>query len=246
MSTVPSQGSFPPIRSRAYWRAATRSFANLQMLVFAAMIVALRVAVKLFRVPLAAGLSLSFDCYVNALGSVVYGPLMSLVVGAVSDTIGCIIAPNGPYFPPFMLVEMTSSFLFALFFWKKELTLPRIVAAKFTVNLLCNVIMTSLFMKWSYLVFYGVEKAQGYAIINLVRTVKSLVMFPVEATLIALVLRAAAPALHSFGLLVGEPPRLRQRDAFVIVGFFLLSVALVLFYIFFLKDFVSAHNWKLF
>lgn len=98
------------IRSRSYWAEAARSFRNTRMLVFAALIVALRVAVKFLRVPLAAGLELSLDAYVNSLGSLVYGPLMGLAVGAVSDTVGCILAPTGAYFLPFILVEMTSSF----------------------------------------------------------------------------------------------------------------------------------------
>ncbi len=231
------------IRSAAYWKSAARSFRSTPMLVLAALTVALRVAVKFFRIPLAAGLFLSFDCYVNALGSLVYGPLMGLAVGAVSDTLGCILAPSGPYFLPFILVEMSSSFLFGLFFWQRELSLPRILTAKFTVNTVCNIVLTSLFVKWSYRVFYGVEKAQGYALINGARIVKSLVLFPVEAVLIALVFRAAIPVLRSQNLLRGTPPlRPTRRDLLLAAVLFLLSVGLVLLYIFFLKDFIAAHN----
>lgn len=229
--------------SGTYWRSAARSFRSTQMLVYAALIVALRVAVKFLRVPLAAGLFLSFDCYINALGSLVYGPLMGLVVGAISDTLGCLLAPTGPYFFPFILAEMSSSFLFGLFFWQRELSLPRILAAKFTVNTVCNIVLTSLFVKWSYLVFYGAEKAQGYALINGARIVKSLVLFPVESVLIALVFRAAIPVLRSQKLLAGASPlHPTRRDYRLAAVFFLLSVGLVLLYVFFLKNFIAAHN----
>lgn len=239
--------SAPSIRSAAYWKDAARSFGNTHMLVFAALIVALRVAVKMARIPLAAGLSVSLDCYVNSLGSLVYGPLMGLAVGAVSDTIGCILAPSGPYFFPFVLVEMSSSFLFGLFFWQRELSLPRILTAKFTVNAVCNIFLTSLFVKWSYLVFYGAEKAQGYALINAARIVKNLVLFPVEAVLIAVVIRAAMPALRALGLLRGfDPLRPTRRDYWLAALLFLLSVGLVLLYVFVLKDFLAAHNLKWF
>ncbi len=233
------------IGSAAYWKNAARSFRSTHMLVYAALIVALRVAVKFLRVPLAAGLFLSFDCYVNALGSLVYGPLMGLAVGAVSDTLGCLLAPSGPYFFPFILVEMSSSFLFGLFFWRRELSLPRILAAKFTVNVVCNIVLTSLFVKWSYLVFYGVEKAQGYALINGARMVKSLVLFPVESVLIALIFRAAIPVLRSQKLLEGAVPlHPARRDYWLAAVFFLLSVGLVLLYVLFLKDFIASHNIK--
>lgn len=237
--------STPSIRQAAYWKEAARSFGNTHMLVFAALIVALRVAVKMARIPLAAGLSVSLDCYVNSLGSLVYGPLMGLAVGAVSDTLGCILFPSGPYFPPFVLVEMSSSFLFGLFFWRRELSISRILTAKFTVNAVCNICLTSLFMKWDYLVFYGAEKAQGYAIINAARIVKNLVLFPVEAVLIAVVIRAAMPALRALGLLRGSDPLCpTRRDYLLTAVLFLLSVGLVLVYIFFLKDFIAAHNLK--
>lgn len=238
-----SSATVPSIRSAAYWKEAAAAFRNTHMLVFAALIVALRVAVKFFRIPLAAGLFLSFDCYINALGSLVYGPLLGLIVGAISDTLGCILAPSGPYFFPFVLVEMSSSFLFGLFFWRRQLSLSRILAAKFTVNTVCNIVLTSLFVKWSYRVFYGVEKAQGYALINGARIVKSLVLFPVEAVLIALVFRATIPVLRAQKLLRGESPLSpRRRDYWLTAAFFLLSVGLVLVYVFFLKDFIAAHN----
>lgn len=240
---MPSSVAVPSIRSAAYWKEAAAAFRNTHMLVFAALIVALRVAVKFFRIPLAAGLFLSFDCYVNALGSLVYGPLLGLIVGAISDTLGCILAPSGPYFLPFIFVEMSSSFLFGLFFWRQRLSLPRILAARFTVNAVCNIVLTSLFVKWNYRIFYGVEKAQGYALINGARIVKSLVLFPVEAVLIALVFRAAIPVLRTQKLLSCDSPLCpTRRDYWLTAVFFLLSVGLVLVYVFFLKDFIAAHN----
>lgn len=235
----------PALSRRTYWRDAAAVFTDTRTVVFAALIIALRVAVKFARIPLAAGLEISFDCYVNALGSLVYGPLMGLAVGAISDTLGCILAPTGPYFLPFIVIEMSSSFLFGLFFWRRELSIPRVLLAKFTVNLVCNIVLTSIVMKWDYYVFYGVEKAEAYALINLVRIVKNLVLFPLEAVLIVLVLRAAVPALHAVGIRVGEQNlRFRPRHWIAVGALLLVSVGIVLLYVFFLKDFVSAHNIK--
>ncbi len=237
----------PPILSGAYWREAARVFKDVRMLVFAALMVALRVTVKMIDIPLAAGLNITLDCYINSLGSLVYGPLMGLLAGAVSDTIGCMVAPSGAYFLPFMFVEMSSSFIFALFFWRRNLSVSRVLAAKFTVNFICNIILTSLFMKWNYYFYYGIEKAEAYSVINGVRIVKNLIMFPLEAMLITLLIGALAPALRSMRLLTTENDlQLRRRHYWTIAGLTVLSVALILLYVFFLKDFVSAHNIKLF
>ena len=106
-TSLPLQNeSSPRIFSAAYFKEAAQSFKSVKMLAFASLIVAMRVAVKFVTVPLAAGLELSLDCYVNSLGAIVYGPLMGLLVGAVSDTLGCIIHPTGPYFFPFIFTEM--------------------------------------------------------------------------------------------------------------------------------------------
>ena len=236
-----------PICSKEYWRLAAKNFSDVRMLVFASLIIALRVAVKLLKIPLAAGLSLSFDCYVNSVGSMIYGPLVGLAVGAVSDTLGCLIFPSGPYFFPFIFVEMSSSFIFALFLWKRELTVGRVLLSKFTVNFICNIILTSIFYKWMLYVFYGLEDAQGYALINLTRIGKNLVLFPLEAVLITLILGALTPAFRSLHLLPSTQEKLKieKKHVLLIVLLTAVSVGLVLFYVFFLKDFLSAHNFKL-
>ncbi len=236
------------VLSLGYWKDAARNFTDTKMLALAAMFIALRVAAKFLKIPLAAGLYITFDSYVNALGAMIYGPLVALAVGAVSDTIGCIVAPIGPYFLPFILVEMSSSFIFALFFWNKKITIPRVLLAKFSVNFVCNIILNSIFMKWSYFVFYGIEKADAYNIINLTRIVKNLIMFPFEAIVIAVFLNAFLPALHKLKLYKSDGKRVEvsKKDIIIAVLLAVFSVALILFYIFFLKDFVKAHNFKLF
>lgn len=233
---------------RGYFRAAADQIRSPRMLIVASLIVALRVAVKWARIPLAAGLTITFDCYVNALGSMVYGPIMGLLVGAVSDTIGCIVAPIGPYFLPFVLIEMSSSFLFGLFFWRRVITVPRALFAKFTVNMVCNIILTSIFQKWSYYVFYGLEKAEAYALVNGVRIVKNLVMFPLEAVLIVVLLNYMLPVLQSAGVLPRSQQRitLTKRHFLLIALLLVASIALICFYVFFFKQFMSEHNFKFF
>lgn len=236
----------PNIHTAAYWQQALQCFRSSKMLTFASLICALRVVVKLFRIPLTAGLTLSLDCYVNALGSVVYGPLMGLLVGAVSDTLGCLLFPSGPYFFPFIFVEMSSSFIFGLFLWRRRLNVNRVLLSKFAVNLVCNIILTSVIMKWDYYVFYGIEKAEAYAVINLVRVGKNLVLFPLEAMLITLVLQAAAPVLNRLRFSGVDPEQLRlEKKHYVLIAVLLLvSVGLIVLYVNGGADFLKEHNIK--
>ena len=237
----------PPVFSGRYWKMAVKNFSDVRMLVFAAFIIALRIAVKFLKIPIAPNLNLSLDCYVNAVGSIIYGPLVGLVVGAVSDTLGFILHPTGVYFFPFIFVEMLSSFIFALYLWKRELSVLRVMASKFTVSFICNIILTSIFTKWSLYLYSGVEDAQAYALINLVRIGKNLVLFPFEAVVITLILAALTPAFRSLKLLpkTQEKLKIEPKHVILIIVLTLFSVALILLYVFFLKDFLSVHNIKI-
>ena len=240
--TLRERNSFS-VFSKDYWLAAAKNFSDLKILCYAAIIIALRVAVKFVNIPVSFGIEFSFDCYINSIGSLIYGPLVGLAVGAVSDTLGCIIHPSGPYFFPFILTEMSSSFIFALFLWKRKISAPRVLLSKFTVNLICNIILTSLLMKPYMRMFYGKE----YNFINMTRVAKNLILFPIEAMLITFIITAMIPALKSMNLLERsqESVSLRKKDIVLMILLFALSIGLVLFYIFWLKDFISAHNIKL-
>ena len=239
--------SNPSVFSAAYWREAAANLKNPRMLVMAAMIIALRAICKMMEIPLAPGLNINVAGIFNSVGSMVYGPVVGLVGSIVSDPLGYLLHPDGPYFLPFMLVDMSSAFLYGLFFWKRPLTVGRTMGAKFTVNMVSNVVLTSFIMKWYYYIFFGVEKAQAYNLINLTRIGKNLVMFPIEAIVITIVLGALAPALYRLRMLADKPNLTLKWWHYVLVAALtLLSVGLIVFYIYFLKDFISAHNIKLF
>ena len=88
-----------------FWRCAAGEFKNWRMLVFAAVIIAMRIAVKAVKIVIIPGaLNFGFDFIVNSAGSMIYGPLVGLLVGAVSDTIGAVLFPTGAYFFHFIFV----------------------------------------------------------------------------------------------------------------------------------------------
>jgi ECF transporter S component (folate family) len=238
------------ILSKKYWQDAACQLKDVRMLTIAALIVALRIAVKFIKIQLAPGLNISLDGYVNSLGSVIYGPVVGLIVGAISDTLGCLVTGRmGEYFPPFAIVEMSSSFIFALFFWRKRINIRRAMVAKFTVNFISNIILTSIFNKWMYFLYYGLERAEAYNIINGARIVKNLIMFPLEATLIVFVLSFALPVITRLKLVDKNLSYLEKpstkRLVIELIIFTFLSLALIAFYVFFLKDFVAELNIKI-
>ena len=60
--TGTASATLPPILSREYWRVAVSKLRDTRTLVYAALIIALRIVVKAFRIPIAPGLNITFDC----------------------------------------------------------------------------------------------------------------------------------------------------------------------------------------
>ncbi|MBR5524522.1 MAG: folate family ECF transporter S component [Clostridia bacterium] len=246
MQNNPSPLTRTSVFSAAYWRDAAANLKDIRMLALAAMVVALRVVCKMIEIPIAPGLNINPAGFFNAVGAMVYGPVVGMLGAVVSDPLGYLMHPDGPYFLPFMLVDMSSSLIFGLLFWRRRLTVSRTMAAKFTVNMISNVVLTSIIMKWNYYVFYGVEKAEAYSIINLTRIVKNLVMFPIEAILLTVVLGALSPALFRLRMLPEKPNlKLKVWHYVLLAVLTLAAIGLVVFYVMFLKDFVKEHNFKL-
>ena len=100
-------------------------------------------------------------------------------------------------------------------------------------------------MKWYYR-FFGIEAA--YPFINLARIVKNLVLFPFEGVLISLVLFLVIPALQKTRLadtsIVSKKPQ--KKHILLTALLLLISVAVLLAYIFLLAPFLETHNIKLF
>ena len=135
---------------RDYWAEAARQFSSPRMLAVCAMFIALRSALSWLYIPLTDALRIQFTFFITALGASIYGPLMALAEGFLSDTIGFFLMPSGGYFPGYTLNAMLASLFYALFFYRRQLSVLRIFAAKFTVNLVVNVLLGAL---WSALLY---------------------------------------------------------------------------------------------
>ncbi len=210
--------------SREYWRLALAELRNPRMLVFAALILALRIALKPFKIPIVADLSEGLGFIVNAFGSMVYGPVVALLSGALSDALGFMLFPSGVYFPPFMITEMAGSFVFALFLYRAEISVPRLLLCRFSICLFVNVILAYPIWLW----YYAVALGRPYPI-ALIRIVKNLALFPVEAVILAVVFRHILPPFRRMGLVRSGSDALRftKRHAVLLAALVVLGAGTV-------------------
>jgi len=223
MITAKSTGLYPHPFSRNYWRDAAAEFKDTRVLIFAALMIALRVAIKSIRIPIPGvpDLNITVGFFVNALGAMTFGPVVAIAAAAVSDTLGALLFPSGAYFFPFIFTEIAGSLIFALFLYRADLNLRRVVLSRFCVSFFVNIVLQTPIMALYYQMMLG----KSYNWFNVPRIVKNLVLFPFEAVLLAVFLRSAVPPLKQLGFVRSRVGNLSldRKNILLMVGLTLVS-----------------------
>lgn len=182
--------------SRAYWRAALNDFRKPRTLAFAALMVAVCIALAYIPViPLTDGLEVTWGFLGRSVCALVGGPFTALAFGFVEDTLSFLLHPTGPYFPGYTLTTMLGTFFYAIFLYRSKVTVFRIFLAKLTANVL-NIFLGSL---WSA-ILYG----KGYLYRMSTSLVKNTLMLPVQTLMLALLFAALIPILSRMRMIPAE------------------------------------------
>lgn len=208
--------------SRAYWAQAASEFKDLKVLVFAALMIALRVALKSVSIPIAADLRINTAFFINAFGAMVFGPVVAIPAAAISDTLGVILFPQGPYYFPFIFTEIAGSVIFSLFLYRTDITAVRVIVSRFCICFFVNILLQTPIMR-GYYAYTGTIKL--VSLFDTVRIAKNLVLFPVESVLLIVFLRAVVPPVQQLGFVKSSVDKLSlsKKHIVFLVVFFLLG-----------------------
>lgn len=196
--------------SKAYWKEAVKSFRNLRGMVFAALMIAVCVAVSYMPgVPVTpGGRTISLTFIPRALCSMVYGPVGALVFGAAEDTLSFLIDSGGyPYFPGYALTTMLGCFTYALFFYRTKITVTKIFLAKLLTNIQ-NVILGAL---WS-----SIMSGKAYLFVMWDSAVKNLVTLPGFTIILVIAFQALIPVMQKMKII---PNQLGKSNRIEFFGF---------------------------
>lgn len=221
----------PSVFTAEYWKCAAYQLKDVHMLCIAAILIALRVALKSAYIPLGENLNIYFGFFVNALGAMIFGPVIAIIGAAISDTLGALLFPSGAYFFPFIFVEIAGSLTFALFLWRRKLSTVRVVLSRFAVVTVCNFILNPIIMNWYYA---WLNNGKSYKFITLPRVIKNLALFPAEAFLLVLFLSALTPALTRLKLIPTEQDKLTfdKKHIVLLAVLFVAAAVFILSYYF--------------
>ena len=94
--------------------------------------------------------------------------------------VACRVIPNC-WFPGFAVNEFLTGMIYGCFFYKKKITLLRVIIARACITVFINLILTSLWLNMMY----------QSPLFTMVRLIKNVVMFPVDVALLYAALKGA-------------------------------------------------------
>ncbi len=176
-----------------YWKSAAAEFKSIKQITAASLLVALGIVIGMFDVRIIPNiLQVSFSYIAFSLCSFITGPLMAIPCGIIADLVDALWHGYDLFFG-YTLSAVAQGFVFALFFYRRDITLPRIVAAKACVNLFVNVLLGSV---WR-LVMMGGE----YFYYVVLAGLKNIIMLPFEVIILVIFLRALIPPLRKLKMI---------------------------------------------
>lgn len=181
------------LEKTGYWKSCAGSFKNLRVLVVAALFVAINSIIGSFFIQVGENLGIYFTFIINGIGGMIYGPLMSILVGVCTDLLGYVVHPFGAFFPGYTLSTVLGCLIFALFFYRQRISVLRIFLAKLCVNVFVNIMLNCV---WSE-ILYG----KGYLYYLAKSIFKNLALLPLEVLMLYLVLRAMIPVINKMKFL---------------------------------------------
>ena len=89
------------------------------------------------------------------------------------DIIKYLVKPTGEFFPGFTLTAMVAGLLYGWFLYKRPISLKRVLAAELVVSIVCNMLMSTLWLSMLY--------GKGFMVLLPMRAVKNLIMWPINS-----------------------------------------------------------------
>jgi ECF transporter S component (folate family) len=158
------------------------SLKQTKVIVGVSLFCALYVALSSFNIYLTSELRITFGYLAVAVSCYFYGPYPNVIAAFITDFLGYILHPDGPYFPGFAINAMIQALIYSLLFYKqKNVSIPRIMLARLGVVVICNLILNPIWLN----ILYGNSL---WALIS-ARLLKNIILYPIDCFLLFMILK---------------------------------------------------------
>ncbi|MCR5547022.1 MAG: folate family ECF transporter S component [Lachnospiraceae bacterium] len=162
---------------------------NVQVLTVSAFLVAIATVLGFFKIPITELIEIRFQFLPIAAGGAMFGPAVGGIIGMLTDVLAYLVKPTGAFFPGFTISSILSGIIYGLFFYKKKITIPRIIVCQLTETIICSLIINSINLS----ILYG----NPINVVMATRLLKVLVMFPVNTVILTVMLKALPRVMPS-------------------------------------------------
>ena len=120
-------------------------------------------------------IKIGFSAIPNQLVDYLFGPVTGSLFAGVLDIVKYVLKPDGAFFFGFTFNAMLAAFIYGCFYYKKKLTLWRVLLAKLIGILVVNVFLNTLWLDMLY--------GKGFLVLLPARAVKNLIMWPIDSVI---------------------------------------------------------------
>ena len=113
--------------------------------------------------------------------AMLFGPVAAALQGALSDILGFLLKPTGPYFPGFTISAALGGVIYGAFLFESDRRLWQIVLARAVIMVFVNIALNTFFLT----MLYGPSQAAMLP----VRALKNAMQFPIDCLLLTAVCR---------------------------------------------------------
>ena len=166
---------------KEYWKSAARELRSVRSITGAALFAAMSPILALCTIQVNQFLQIGFTSLTHAMTGYFFGPLVACMSGGIADIIKYMLKPNGPFFPGFTINEMLVGFIYGLFFYKRKITLPKCITARFIVTVGINLTLTPLWLSFLY--------GNAFKFMVPTRIIKNIIMIPIDIFLLHTLLK---------------------------------------------------------
>ncbi|MEG2770089.1 MAG: folate family ECF transporter S component [Oscillospiraceae bacterium] len=145
------------------------------------MLAALNVVLSFTTVFVSSILRVGIASITVGVSGLLFGPLLTGIVGVAADLIKYFLRPDGPYFIGFAINEFLIGFIYGMFFYRKKISLPRTIAARGVHTLLINILLTPIWLGIMYHVPFWAN--------FIPRVLKNIAMFPIDVLALYMMLK---------------------------------------------------------
>ncbi len=173
-------------------------FKDVKSLVLMSALLGLVLVCKFIPIPSGFGdLGLGFSYLFLSTACMIFGPMPSLLIGAISDILGYIIDANGDFFIGYTFQAMVACFTYALCFHKTYITFTRCLVARVIVNIICNVLIGSICRA----IMFGLSYDAFMTYVLTISLPKNIIYLLPQSLLLFFVLKAIANPLYHMNLI---------------------------------------------